>query len=243
MTAKFLLSHALICLAVIPVLSAQEHKTVWQGAYTEDQAKRGAATYGARCARCHRDDLTGYNSVLVGSRFMNDWREDTLDHFFNVVKQTMPRDAPSSLSDAEYLDIVAYVLKVNEFPAGAQDLTMNDIGGIRVESKEGPEAVPDFSLVEVVACLVKGSDGAWMLTNATEPVRTRDPEPTPVEKVKALATKRLGTRTFRVLDATSLPSNPPLDHKVDAKGLLIMKTGDDRINITSVQAIADSCGK
>jgi hypothetical protein len=74
-------------------------------------------------------------------------------------------------------------------------------------------------------------------------VRTRDPEPTPVEKVKALATKRLGTRTFRVLDATSLPSNPPLDHKVDAKGLLIMKTGDDRINITSVQAIADSCGK
>jgi S-disulfanyl-L-cysteine oxidoreductase SoxD len=243
MTAKFLLSHALICLAAIPVLSAQAPKTVWQGAYTEAQAKRGEATYSAECARCHRDDLTGYNSVLIGSRFMNDWREDTVDHFFSLVKQTMPRTAPSSLTDGQYLDIVSYVLKMNDFPAGAQELTMNDIGGIRVESKEGPEPVPDFSLVEVVACLVKGSDGAWMLTNATEPVRTRDPEPTPAEKVKALATKRLGTRTFRVLDATSLPSNPPLDHKVDAKGLLIMKTGDDRLNVTSVQAIADSCGK
>ena len=230
-------------MAVVPALSAQQPKTVWDGAYTEDQAKRGQATYGTQCARCHRDDLTGYNSVLVGSRFMNDWREDTVDHFFSLVKQTMPRDAPSSLTNAQYLDIVAYVLKMNDFPAGAQELTTDDIGGIHVESKEGPEPVPDFSLVEVVACLVKGSDGDWMLTSATEPVRTRDPEPTPVEKVKALQSKQLGTRTFRVLDATSLPSNPPADHKVDAKGLLIMKPGDDRLNITSVQAVADTCGK
>lgn len=224
-------------------LSPQDRKTVWQGAYSEAQAKRGEAAYGARCARCHRDDLTGYNSVLVGARFMNDWREDTLDHFFTLVKQTMPRDAPSSLSDGQYLDIVAYVLKTNDFPVGEQELTTSAIGGIHVESKEGPEPVPDFSLVEVVACLVKGADGAWMLTNATEPVRTRDPEASSPEKARALQPKPLGTRTFRVLDATSLPSNPPKDHKVDAKGLLIMKSGDDRLNITSVQAVADTCGK
>ena len=34
---------------------------VWQGVYTEAQAARGLSEYTTHCARCHRDDLSGYN--------------------------------------------------------------------------------------------------------------------------------------------------------------------------------------
>ena len=87
-------------------------KTVWDGVYTSDQAARGEAAYADSCSRCHRDDLMGYNGVLVGGRFMDSWREDTLNSFFRDVRKTMPRDAPSSLSDATYLVTVQAPVKV-----------------------------------------------------------------------------------------------------------------------------------
>ncbi len=63
----------------------------------------------------------------------------------------MPRGAPATLSDKTYVDIVSYVLKVNEFPAGAQELRVEDLPRIQLIGKDGPEPVPDFSLVRVVA--------------------------------------------------------------------------------------------
>ena len=46
--------------------------TVWSGVYSEAQAARGQAEYGTHCASCHQDDLSGYQSILRGDRFMND---------------------------------------------------------------------------------------------------------------------------------------------------------------------------
>ena len=34
----------------------------------------------------------------------------------------MPAGAPGSLTDAEYIDIIAYMLRVNDFPAGREEL-------------------------------------------------------------------------------------------------------------------------
>ena len=42
---------------------------------------------------------------------------------FDYVKATMPADDPASLEDAEYLDILAYLIQANGFPAGARELT------------------------------------------------------------------------------------------------------------------------
>jgi hypothetical protein len=35
----------------------------------------------------------------------------------------MPPGGAGSLSDREYLDVVAYILQFNKYPAGAQELT------------------------------------------------------------------------------------------------------------------------
>ena len=109
---------------------------------------------------------------------MEKYRESSLDLLFEKTKTTMPRGAPASLSDKAYVDIVSYLLKVNEFPAGAGELRVEDLPKIQLIGKGGPEPVPDFSLVRVVGCLdTNASDGAWMLLNSTDPVRTGNPQP------------------------------------------------------------------
>jgi hypothetical protein len=37
----------------------------------------------------------------------------------------MPNNAPGSLSKAQYADVVAYILKVNNYPAGSTELLPN----------------------------------------------------------------------------------------------------------------------
>src|SRR5579863_926550 len=175
--------------------AAPETRSVWSGVFTEAQAARGEAAYTAECSRCHKDDLSAYGGVLVGQKFMDQWREDSLDSFFTILRQTMPRNAPASLGNGVYLDIVAYVLRMNAFPAGDKELTTESLPGIRVEGKDGPEPVPDFALVEAVVCLAQASDGTWAVTNASEPVRTRNPDDSTTLELQALKSKPLGAHT------------------------------------------------
>jgi mono/diheme cytochrome c family protein len=143
---------------------SQPFGTVWSGVYGSDQAARGQSEYATYCASCHRDDLTGYESVLKGERFMNKYREASLYLLFEKTKTTMPRNAAGSLSDQTYVDILSYMLKANDFPAGARELTVDALAGIKLVGQDGPEPVPDFALVQVVGCLTqRSSDSAWVL--------------------------------------------------------------------------------
>lgn len=231
---------------ILPVLAGvfacvMPAATVWDGIYSEAQAARGLDAYTKQCAQCHHEDMSGYGGLLIGDKFMNDWREDSLNSFFTAVRQTMPRNAPGSLSDANYLDIVAYVMQMNSFPAGAQELKVETLPGIRVQDKQGPQAVPDFSLVEVVGCLSQDADKNWVVSRASEPIRTRNPNnPTP-DEAKAFAAKPLGTNTYHLLDPAPVQSNPPNGHKVELKGLLIRKPGNDKVNPSSLESVADAC--
>ena len=38
----------------------------------------------------------------------------------------MPVDRPSTLQDQEYVDIIAYLLKKNNYPSGSTELSKND---------------------------------------------------------------------------------------------------------------------
>src|SRR5258707_6306458 len=169
---------ALGVLATSAWADSAARKTVWTGVYPAEQAKRGEAAYVAQCSRCHRDDLSGYTG-LKGSKFVDNWREDSLSSLWTRISKTMPAGAPGTLKESEYLDILAYMLRENEFPAGAQELNAGAIPNIRFEGKDGAGPVPDFSLVQVVGCLSKDPDGAWRLKRATDPLRTRDPNASP----------------------------------------------------------------
>jgi mono/diheme cytochrome c family protein len=107
-----------------PVL-AQQARTVMDGAYTEEQASRGASLYTKECAYCHGAGLRGegYASPLIGQAFTERWQDGPLANLFIIVKETMPGDRPSALRDEDYADIVAYLLKMNTYPAGKLELS------------------------------------------------------------------------------------------------------------------------
>lgn len=112
------------------VLTAQESRSLWNGVYTQEQAKRGEVAYGERCARCHGADLTGGDSVppLAGTEFLSSWNTKTVGDLFDRIRISMPADKPGTLNRQQDSDIVAYVLSVNKFPAGNTELaTQNEL--------------------------------------------------------------------------------------------------------------------
>jgi mono/diheme cytochrome c family protein len=223
------------------VLHAQEPakttaRTVWDGAYTEAQAARGEARYRATCSGCHDE------GPRRGEGFMRDWSGSDVGSLFARTKASMPPGAPGSLTDAEYLDIVAYMLRVNEFPSGRDELRSETVGTIRVEGRNGPEPVPNFALARVVGCLAAGPGTDWTVTNGSAPARTRNPAASTGEELKGSEATVLGSATFRLMNVYPRPE-AYTGHKVEAKGFLIRNPNGDQINTTAVQSLAPRCEK
>jgi mono/diheme cytochrome c family protein len=103
-------------------------KNVWAGVYNYEQARRGEVAYGASCAVCHLDSLKGSDMApaLVGNAFRNDWDTKSVRALYSRILSTMPADDPASLSEKTVLDIVAYLLEANGFPAGSNQLESAD---------------------------------------------------------------------------------------------------------------------
>lgn len=110
------------------ISQAQEKpRALREGAYTEVQAARGKSLYTARCAACHGDALTGIDvaPALSGSGFVGNWTGKTAADLAVRIRTTMPEDDPGSLSNRQVADIVAYMLRMNRFPAGTAELPAN----------------------------------------------------------------------------------------------------------------------
>jgi hypothetical protein len=218
------------------IVFTMQIQTVWAGVYADDQAMRGKAQFEAHCTSCHRAGPAN------GDRFMQSWSGTDLNSLFSQMKASMPSDAPSSLSDDAYLDIVAYMLQVNAFPAGSNELQIETLKNIRVERREGPDPAPNFALVQVVGCLTEAPENTWMLTNASEPARTKNPQPSKDDELKNSEKIALGSENFRLMNVYPAPDSRK-GHKVEAKGLLIRDPRGDRINVTSLQSLAPACGR
>ena len=106
------------------ILKAQSSRSVWDGVYSAEQARRGAALYTQHCASCHAETLAGNDEVppLAGDNFLSNWNGLTLAELFERIRTTMPFNKPQSLSREENASILADMLSVNKFPAGARDL-------------------------------------------------------------------------------------------------------------------------
>jgi mono/diheme cytochrome c family protein len=98
-----------------PTAQGQDGKSVLDGVYTVEQAKRGAALNEEACATCHMDD--DFTGTLLES-----WAGASVGALFDLIRTTMPQDRPSGLSRRQYADIMAYILELNGLPAGDEEL-------------------------------------------------------------------------------------------------------------------------
>ena len=89
---------------------------------TAQQAAAGKIVYAQQCAGCHRDNLTGGADAppLGGKGFLSAWGTRTTADFYKFIAVSMPAGAPASLSEAQYTNVVAYLLNANGARAGAK---------------------------------------------------------------------------------------------------------------------------
>ena len=103
---------------------AETTRSIWDGVYTEEQAKRGEEVYKKECASCHADTLVGGGGAapLTGGTFLSNWNGLTLGDLYDRIRKTMPQGSPGKLNKQQDADVLAYLLSFNKFPAGKTEL-------------------------------------------------------------------------------------------------------------------------
>jgi mono/diheme cytochrome c family protein len=120
---------ALLALLLLGALVAEAQDasapSIWSGVFTAAQAKRGNDAYQASCSGCHGSDLRATDAEavdLTGPPFRAKWNGKTLEERFETIRDTMPLGNANTLGDKTYMDILAFILQFNDFPAGNREL-------------------------------------------------------------------------------------------------------------------------
>jgi mono/diheme cytochrome c family protein len=125
-------------------LGAEPQKSVWDGVYTEAQAKRGKEVYDRECASCHGDTLSGGEEAppLAGDAFLANWNGSSVGDLFERIRRTMPQDNPGRLTRQQDADMLAHIFSVNRFPAGKAELDTQTetLKQIRLEAAKPAQA-------------------------------------------------------------------------------------------------------
>jgi polar amino acid transport system substrate-binding protein len=103
------------------------------GVFTAAQATRGEDTYMAICVSCHP------RGTYTTAAFKETWTGRPLSELFDLVREKMPKNDPGSLTPGEYAQAVAYLLKINDVPAGEEELPPDSeaLKKIRIEMPAG----------------------------------------------------------------------------------------------------------
>lgn len=104
-------------------------RTTAAGVYTDAQAKRGRDTYAMQCKSCHTP------ASHTGVIFAQWWDRKPLSELYQFMVTRMPKNEPGSLQPDEYVDVMAYLLKLNDLPSGSDPLPADSVAmkKIRIE--------------------------------------------------------------------------------------------------------------
>jgi S-disulfanyl-L-cysteine oxidoreductase SoxD len=110
-------------------------RSIWDGVYTDAQARRGEELYRQHCSRCHGANLEGGVAItppwpsgldrtptLVGPLFNDHYKDLPLSDLVERIRISMPQDRPGSLTRQAAVDVMAYLLLKNGFPVGRAEL-------------------------------------------------------------------------------------------------------------------------
>jgi mono/diheme cytochrome c family protein len=128
---------AVLSAASYLTVQAQAGKSVGDGVYTAEQAKRGEKVYAENCGFCHGDDLKGSDVIpaLTGADFFGNWKGKTAADLYEKIQTTMPATAPGTLTPAQTAESLAHILAVAKYPAGTTELSAkaDELKQIRID--------------------------------------------------------------------------------------------------------------
>ncbi len=96
--------------------TAQSPKSTTQGVYTLAQAAKGKNVFNGACLGCHT------TATHMGPAFELKWFGRPLWELYGYLSNLMPKSAPGTLTEDEYVWVTAYILKLNGMPAGKVEL-------------------------------------------------------------------------------------------------------------------------
>jgi hypothetical protein len=112
------------------------------------------------------------------------------------------------------------------------------------QSKAGQHAdlpkTNSLDVVEVVGCLEQVSSKTWMLTNSSEPV-VSETQPTSSVALRAASARPLGKGQYQLLGVGVFNPASHKSQKTAVKGVLIKDAIPNRLNVTSLQTVAQTC--
>ncbi len=101
--------------------------------FTADQAKAGAQKFSDNCEQCHGAQLEGRaGPALKGPNFASAKAAFTIGDIFTIVSQNMPASQPGTLPPDDYVQVMAFLLQQNGYPAGSKPLTFDEAAASKV---------------------------------------------------------------------------------------------------------------
>ncbi len=123
--------------AALPAAVTQ--KTSNDGIYTKAQADAAKAQFDKVCANCHAFTVAAIKrpeDLSLGDEpFLRKWEGRALAELITVIVMTMPNDGSAVVSDDEAVNLLAYVLQQNGFPAGPAPLTKETASALLARPK------------------------------------------------------------------------------------------------------------
>ncbi|MGE0161117.1 MAG: cytochrome c [Gemmatimonadales bacterium] len=102
--------------APAPAAAAAPAATAPAGLFSQAQANRGRDTFRSMCTECHTAGEFSDNAFKVK------WARRSVGDLYEFIHTSMPDDAPGVLTEAQAIELTAYILESNGFTAGSRQM-------------------------------------------------------------------------------------------------------------------------
>lgn len=107
--------------------AALQKATTNDGVYSKEQADGAKKQFDKICADCHPFTVAAKKKEkdlpLGEEPFFQSWEGRPLSEMISTIALTMPNDGSATVTDDEAINLVAYILQQNGYPAGSKPLT------------------------------------------------------------------------------------------------------------------------
>lgn len=116
MKSRILCLSLLLMIGLAADAKAQAERTLHDGVYNAEQALRGEDIFYTICTGCHE------TWEFTDAAFHAAWADEPVYFLAKDIKELMPDDNPGVLTQQEVVDVLSYILQMNQFPEGEAEL-------------------------------------------------------------------------------------------------------------------------